>query len=189
MSFGKFLSWSVRLLIFLTIVYVLIAYFFYFVYPPQYSYRKPDFNQSQATILMQPVMEVFGYQKVSHWYDWKDISQNDIPKNIQPVSILASDNYRKLDEKNSVRNAFASFGRVKEAAIIEPVNYSGKWSLIFCTQEKSLCQESNILAKGRIKILVDGNGELWGKSQENEIIQLRIIGYTTRDRYKSVVHI
>ncbi len=186
---SKFLSWCVRLSVFLAIIYVLIAYFFYFVYPPRYSYRKENFSQTQATILIQPFMEVFGYQKVSHWYDWKDVSEAEIPKIIQPLSIFASSDYRKLDEKNPIRNTLASLGKVTESAIVEPVNYSGKWSIVFCTQDRGLCQESNILVKGRVKILVDGNGELWGKSQQNEIIQLRIVGYITRDRYKSVVHV
>lgn len=183
------MTFVLRLSVFLTVIYVIIAYFFYFIQSPGYTYRKQDFYQSQATILMQPIMEILGYQKVSYWYDWQDLSQDQIPKNIQPLVVLGSSDYRKLDQKNPVRNTLASLGRVVDSAIIEPVDYKGNWSLVFCTQDMEFCQQSNILAKGRVKILTDGNSQMWGKNEQGEIIQLRIVGYTSRDRYKAVVHI
>ena len=188
-SVSKVLTFVLRLSVFLTVIYAMIAYFFYFIQPPEYTYRKQDFYQNQATILMQPIMDIFGYQKVSHWYDWQDLPRDQIPKNIQPLVILGGSDYRKLDQKSPVRNTLASLGKVVDSAIIEPVDYDGSWSLVFCTQDMEFCQQSNILAKGRVKILADGNSQAWGKNEQGEIIQLRIVGYATRDRYKAVVHI
>lgn len=66
-------------------------------------------------------------------------------------------------------------GWAQEAAVIKPVNYDKKWSLVFKDQYFGVCQESILLHEGSIKILVDGNITIWGKSEDETIIRLQLV--------------
>jgi len=180
-----------KLLLSLLAVYIGIAYSLFLVSKPTYNYRQENLLNQQATILMRPVMEVLANGKVSHWYNWQNISKGGINQNVTALKISSGDKklYRDLGNSFAFENTLASLGGIKEAAIIEPLNYKESWSLVFCDTKYDTCQESNILTKGRAKILVDGTQNVWGKTTSGKHIELKLVEYINRSAETSVLFI
>lgn len=170
-------------------VYIGISIGFTAFSPYEYSYRQDRWYYHISTILIQPVSEVLADGKVTHFYDWTEISKNKM-SNLQGAKLRSKkEKYGEENKDISWKNFLKQFGKVEEAAIINPQNYDGQWSLIFCTENGEICKQSNILHKGSIKILVDGNDTIWGIDKNDNIIPVVIEKYTDRDSAKHILFI
>jgi hypothetical protein len=169
-----------------------VSYSLWFINPPKYSYRDYNFLVEQVTIFAQPTMDIFASGKVTHAFHFKSLDYNKIDSNIEPVQIRSSGNQvRSFDGSLGAlfKNIYADLGGVDQAAIVEPINDTGKWSLVFCDVENQNCQESILLHTGKVKILVDGQQKIWGKTEANKYVQLKLLKYTSRSSESSVLFI
>ena len=182
-------SFILKTLMVFVVVYICVGYLLAGLSTRDFSYRKNKPLELHASILMQPVMDLFAYSKVSNWYDFSKIDSNKIPENIVGLNIQGDSNIRKLQEKLVWTNTNASLGGIKTAVIVEPSDFSGKWSLVFCIKNQDFCEESNILAKGKIKLISDGEQQIWGKTEKGDFIQLRLVKYIQRDQFMDILHI
>jgi len=173
----------------LLVVYIATSYLLAGFSSREFSYRINKPLELHASILLQPIMDIFAYSKVSHFYDYSEIEKDKIPQNILPLSIRTDSNFRKPQQKFSWSNTRASLGGVTTAVIVEPADYSGKWSLVYCLKDGDFCEQSNIFSKGKVKLIADGDGELWGKDEGSNFIQLKLIKYTDRSNNMEILHI
>lgn len=178
-----------KLVVCLVTLYICIGYGFYGVSRPKYDYVSPNFIKQQGNIIAQPFMEVFENGKVTQFYNWENIDKSEIEKRTEPLSIRSkSEQYREYG-KTSYKNLFGDLGMIQEAALISPQNYSGKWSLVYCSTRTNFCQKNNLKYTGTVKILVDGEVELWGISSNENYIQLKLDKYINRKEYPVVLFI
>jgi hypothetical protein len=185
----KILDYFFKAFVAFVATYLAVAYLYYVLKPPVFNYRESDLLNQNVSVILQPSMDLFAAGKVSHWYDWSEISYQDFDSVAEPVNIRTSTNIRDFKKQISTANAFATLGGVSEAVILEPVKKDIKWSLVFCLEDYSFCQQSNILYSGKIKILADGNQKAWGKDQAGNLIQLRLVEYINRNEKNEILHI
>lgn len=153
--------------------------------PRNHEYRQFNFTKYTSSIIMQPVMELIADGKVSYWYDWDNIDPSQIDKSIPAARLYSqNDQYRDYKKNLTFKNFLGDMGKVKESAVVEPKNYNGQWSLVFCTKDESVCKKSNLVANGKIRILIDGDMLVWGMNAENKLIPLNVVEYTNRNNYK-----
>lgn len=178
-----------KLVVCLIALYICIGYSFHVVSKPKYNYNSSNFLKQQGNIIAQPFMEVFENGKVTQFYNWENIEKSEIESKIEPLIIRSkAEQYREYG-KPSYKNFFGSLGMVQEAALISPQNYGGTWSLVYCNTKTNFCQKNNISYTGTVKILVDGDGELWGINQNGNYIQLKLGMYINRKEYPDVLFI
>ena len=186
-----------RLFLSIATVYIGVAIGFAALMPYNYQRRRQNFLLTAATVLLQPAMELVGNGKVTHFYDYKTIDKSTISTNILPLKLIPSKpQIRKLDNSiNSIfSNAFAHTVLIQEAAIITPINYSGKWSLVFCQNmsagsSEEECQTSKIKHTGQVKILVDGSGSIWGFTEDEKWIELKLVEYLDKNQRQDILFI
>ena len=184
----KIISWHFAGKFFLSLftLYVGVAIGFASLSPYDYTRVNQNFLLSGVTVLIQPTMEVFANGKVTHFYDYKSLPLNEIPTITAADIISSKPQFRDFGENagSNLTNILASLGAVSEAAIIEPVNYTGNWSLGFCqiilNQAKPVCQISKIKYSGQVKILVDGTSYIWGQTENGDWIELKVVNYINR---------
>ncbi|MEI6729480.1 MAG: hypothetical protein WCK98_07625 [bacterium] len=187
-----FVSISVSVMLILLALNLGVSYAVWFISPPKYTYREYNFLVEQATIFAQPTMDLLAGGKVTHAFHFKNINYSQIDTNVQPLQIRSSgDQVRSFDGSFGAffKNIYADLGGANQAAIIEPANFSGKWSLIFCDNENQNCQESMLLHSGKVKILVDGQQKVWGKTEDNKYIQLNLVKYLSRNSESGVLFV
>lgn len=156
--------------------------------PAKYEYRDFNWLEYTGTVLMQPTMDIFGDGKVSHWYDWNSIGSEKINQTVEAATIYGKNSPQRDYEKNlTLNNMVATLNKIDEAAIVEPKNHSGEWSLVFCTEDKKICKESNILVTGKVKILVDGNVYLWGLDEKGDTIPVIVKEYIDRSNEEELI--
>ena len=189
---SKFL---IRFIIVLVTLYVGIAIGFASLIPYKYSRNHQNFLLTSTTVLLQPAMEIFADGKVTHFYDYKELPASEIP-NIQGADVIPNSPQIRVfnnDYKSLLINAAADIGLTRSAAIIEPVNSQGNWSLAFCQTTKGTtelnCQVSKIKYSGQVKILVDVQSRIWGITENNNWIQLKIVEYIDRSERKDILFI
>jgi len=181
---------SLRIFASIITVYLGISYGFFAFGVDNFSYRNYNFLSQQFTIISQPFMELFASGKVTHWYDWEVIKISEIDVSVEPVSMRSEEQqYGEYSKEFSYKNTLKSLGWVKEMAVIEPINFKGNWSYVFCSVKENICQKSNILTKGPVKVLNDGEVIAWGQDSEGKYLQLRLLGYTQRDKNKDILFI
>lgn len=183
------LSLFLKVIVVIFVVYFAICYALAGLDNKDFSYTTSNPIQIHTTILLQPIMDIFGYSKISHWYNYSQIDKAKIPQNILPLNISGDSNVRKLDQQLFWSNTAVSLGKVDQAVIIEPANFSGKWSLVFCIKDSDFCQESNIVTKGAVKLIADGQQQAWGKDEQGNFIQLKLDRYINRGDYPTILHI
>lgn len=173
----------------LLVIYIATSYLLAAFNNREYSYRINKPLELHASILMQPVMDLFGYSKVSHFYDYSKIEKDKIPENILPLNIRSETNIRKPEQKIGWSNTKASLGGVTTAVIVEPADYSSKWSLVYCLKDSDFCEQSNILSSGKVKLMADGDSQIWGRDDKGNFIQLRLVRYIDRASNPEILHI
>lgn len=178
-----------KLVVCLIALYIGIGYGFYGVSGSKYDYVSANFIKQQGNIIAQPFMEVFENGKVTQFYNWENIEKSDIERKIEPLNIRSKAEQYGEYGKPSYKNLFGGLGMVQEAALISPQNYSGTWSLVYCNTKTNFCQKNNLKYSGTVKILVDGDWELWGVNSSGNYIQLKLGMYINRKEYPSVLFI
>ncbi len=184
-----------RFMLSIITLYVGIAIGFATLAPYNYTRKNQNFLLSGSTVLMQPAMEVLADGKVTHFYDYKNLPLNEVPA-IEPAQVISSkEQFRNFngEVQSHFINALASLGQVRESAIVEPINYSGNWSLAFCqtvsNSSNTVCQVSKIKYSGPVKILVDGTSYIWGLTENGEWIELKIVEYIDRSERRDLLFI
>jgi hypothetical protein len=153
----------------------------------KYSYREYNFiNHSIITPILKPVMDLFGYKKVTHWFDWQEISPSKVNNN-KPLFLEGETNNRKLNQTYSIQNALASLGSVKKSAIIKPHDYNGNWSLIYCIDGQ--CMVNKLKYNGEVKVLVDNTVNLYAYTEENNVVNLNLVRLIDRNQEMDILHI
>ncbi len=159
-------------------------------YQDKYSYQTPSLFCKSLTFSLQPIMEVFASSKVTHTCHFKMVEKN---QNYQSQLFVKSNSpqIRRLGSNplNIFRNAIADLGVAKEAWVVEPEDFQGQWSLVFYEEQSQITQRSTLIHSGQIKILVDGEGHVWGENIDGEIIQLKLIKKTTVSSDKQILFI
>jgi len=186
----KFFGFWKRLFLAFFAVYFSFSYSYNLFGPRKYDYRDYNFFEAQVAIMLQPVMEILANGKVSHWYDWDDTEVDASNADAYFVPVRGSGKpFRDHSKDLSFNNLWKSFN-ADEFAKIKPKNYDKKWSLIYCTEEYNICKESNLTYKGEIKIIVDGNGWLAGRGENDEMIKLDTIktnDYFEKGQYPGLI--
>jgi len=174
-------------------IYTLFASLLAFVDHNKYFYRGSKNLEAFTTTFFQPFMNVFGNGKVTHYFhfEYLDNLEKDKLNSIKSLQIKNDSNFRNLAGNTFSRyatSAVADLGYIRTAAVISPKEpLDQRWSLAFCTADKKLCQKSNLLHFGEIKILVDGTGDIYGLSESGEFIELKLDRETTVDKDKNLV--
>ena len=182
-------SFILKGLVVFIVVYIAISYLLAGFGGRDFSYRINKPLETHASILLQPIMDLFADSKVSHFYDYSKIEKNKIPQNISPLNIRSDSNTRKLQEKLFWSNTRASLGGIDTAVIVEPADFSGKWSLVYCIENSDFCEQSNILAKGKVKLISDGDQQVWGRDEKGNFLQLKLVKYIKRSSNPEILHI
>jgi hypothetical protein len=152
-----------------------------------YSYRTyQPFNNGIISPLLQPIMYVFGYQKVTHWYDWEDFDKKQLI-DTKGLEFSTDTNTRDFNTTFSLTNALASLGSVQKAAIIEPDGYTGKWSIIYFIDGQ--CKVNTLEYTGKVKIILDGKGQLFALGDDNKIYNLKLTEIINRKEHLEILHI
>ncbi len=143
--------------------------------------------------VLQPFMNVFGNKKVTHFWHYQETSATDLENSQEIALFLDSVKEQKRNFKKSFttfpRNALADLGWVRDAAIIEPVNYEEEWSFVFQDIYSDACQECVLTHKGAVKVLVDGSVRIWGRGQKGEIVPLHLLGMTVVELDRDILFI
>ena len=164
-----------------TLSLILIGYVFsatFLMTRKKYDYATLSPFCGFYTDALQPIMHLFFYQKVTHHCHWLKIEYQD---NFQEIGLVV----RSLETTRSLKSNLSLNDRVgivlaemngqKESAIIKPKNYKGDWSMGFCNSQNNFCQRSKLEHAGSVKILVDGEGIIWGFDDQNQEIELEIV--------------
>ena len=190
---NNFLSIAGKIALVILVINLGISYSLWLFNPPAYAYKEYNFFIEQATIFSQPTMDLLANSKVTHGFHFKNIEFGSIDSNIEPLQIRS--NYAQIRSfeaglESTIKNAYVDLRGSDQAAIIEPINFQGQWSLVFCEgNDNTNCQESLLLHKNKIKILVDGHQKVWGKSIDNKFIQLNLVKYLPRSQEAKVLFV
>lgn len=181
-----------KIILAIIVVYLGIALVLHFVRINRYdySYRADRWLELTATILVQPVVDVTIDRKSTYFYDWRDYPKEQIDGSVLPLTLRSRDS-QLADYKQtfSSQNLQRDLGYVTEAAIVKPRNYEGEWSLVFCSIQDEVCQQSSLLHSGSVKVLVDGHSEMWAMDSDNKFIQLELVDYLNRNEQKDILFI
>jgi hypothetical protein len=155
-----------------------------------YTYRQEHWSQWTAGLLAQPIVDLAIDRKVSYGFDWRELDSERIDKSVLPLTLRSKEEQlADYSQDWDSRNLQRDLGYVREAAIIRPKNYSGKWSLVYCTSQRQVCEQSNLLHAGEVKVLLDGQTEMWGLNEDGQYIQLELVRYLDRNQAKDVLFV
>ena len=174
------------------VVYIGIAIVLYFVRLNTYDYfyKNPKWANLAASILIQPSIDLFVNRKTTYFFDWQEIDRSIINSSVAPLTLrsrnLQLGSYRT---QISSENLQVSLGYTQEAAIISPTDYDGYWSLIFCAKSEEICKKNDIFHKQEIKIILNGEVELWGVSQDGEFVRLKLVRYININQNRDLLFI
>jgi hypothetical protein len=178
----KWVRW-VAVLDLIVTLYMLAALTLFNITSPQFEHRSPNILKGFTRIALDPVMEVFGTGKITHWFDWQDIDCDIFDENDNALTIESDEEQvRNFSGWGSGINVSASLGSVQQSAIILPVDYDGLWSLAFRDLESSRCQRGDALLEGSVKILVDGTQEIVGITEDGNMVSLELLEYINRNQ-------
>jgi len=173
-------------------VYLIFVIILYFSYSSKYSYKSGSVLIQATTYMLQPFMQLFGNSKVTHFWHWEKYA----PAYDYALFGIKRDNPAKrifkaeFDLWAFLVNAQADLGGVKEAIVVKPKNYTGKWRLVYCvTQEKLFCEVGILNHSGEVKILNDGVGYTWGLDENNQPLKLELVRQIEINQEKNILFI
>jgi hypothetical protein len=186
------MRWLIKLGWIILLVYIAISLVFHEFRIRQYNYyyHQPNWLKLAASIFFQPVVDLWFNRKTTYFFDWQKIRPTEFDNSVLPLT-LRSTKPRLGDYRYSVstNNLQSSLGFNQEAVIIAPMDYDSYWSLVFCVHQEEICQKNNLFHKGPIKILLDGELDVWGITQEGKVIRLKVVEYVSVAEYKEVLFI
>ncbi len=184
------MRWLTKLGWIVFLIYVTISLILYEFRINQYNYyyHQPNWLKLAASILLQPVVDLWFNRKTTYFFDWQRITPNDFDNSVLPLTLRSTKpklgNYHYSLSLNNLQH---SLGFNQEAVIIAPLDYDSYWSLIFCTHQEGICQKTNLFHKGSVKILLDGEIDVWGITQEGKVIRLKVVEYSLVSHYKEIL--
>lgn len=174
-----------------TVVYCAISAIYASFEPYSYTRSRPNYLHSSLTVLSQPIMDVFGYGRTSHFYDWREIDQNTLPSTLTTLKIRDTSN-QKINYDSTPSKILSSFQKPNKIALIKPATHTGSWSLLQCKavavdSTTRICLQNNIMHSGSIRYSVDGDSELWGVDESDKPIVLTLSSYTEEDKHRDLI--
>jgi len=186
---NSILSFFGKLVLVYFIIYIGFSFGYGFFGPREFSYRNSNAVHQTASMLTQPITEVAANGYMNRWYNWNLVSRDSLQTSMNSNSSASSDirftSIQPIEQGNidfskdiSFANVSVIFSDKTPAAVIQPKEYSGKWSLIFCQYD--ICKESNLLVKNEVKILLTGNMEILGRTEDGRLVQLEVFDFIHR---------
>jgi len=179
-------AFVVKLLVIVLTIYVSFAVGYNLLGPRNIQYRSYHLGHHIASLLSQPVMEIAADGMMTRWYDWQQVSAEDVqnPEHISVQFISREAQVADYTTDISWANMQRHMGIVQEAAIIQPRQYNGRWTPIFCvvTDNGDICKQSSLYATGAIKMLIDGEFVVYAQAESGEYITLQVQEIIQRDQ-------
>ena len=180
LPYSEFRYWghvSVVLVIALGLIYTILVIRSHTRYLDRYSYTSNTPICKTLTLLLQPVMENFFDDKITHSCHWKNISR-DIYDFQSPLILNRNQVPQRRLGSNSpkewIRYVAVELGQPKTISV-QPVDYDGHWKLVFYDPSSTTTQESILIHTGPIRILSDGESHYIGITNEGKQIDLEQI--------------
>ena len=157
--------------------------------------RKQNKNQLGErfwTGLLQPFMELFGNGMTAHFWHFNTIkilesnykeNHKENYKNYELVLESSLRQFRIFDKGFIVAvltSAWVDINPFQTCAIIKPTkdNTDILWKIFFATDvQNGLFQEEKCSHRGAVKVVIDGQGSVWGRDINGNFIELEIVEY------------
>jgi hypothetical protein len=159
------------------IVYGLAAFRLDQYYSNKYFWDTSCIRERLASSAGQPLMELFGNSMIAHTWCFRTFKQHiDIPHNCKLSIDCEKPLFRKFNSGwlTFITSAWVDINPMQECAIIQPKDYYGKWKIFFQTGI-GIYQEAKFSHIGQVKIVVDGQGEIYGRDQNGKFLELEIV--------------
>ena len=163
--------------LFLSFLYILSAFRLDQYYANRYFWDQGCRWERFGSSASQPVMELFGNSMIAHGWCFRTFKKNiDIPVGCKLIIECQKPLFRKFNSGIATlfTSAWVDINPFQNCAIIEPVNYDNKWKIFFQTGI-GIYQEAKFSHCGKVKIVVDGQGEIYGRDLNGNFLELRII--------------
>jgi len=155
-----------------------------------YYYHQPNWLKLAASILLQPVVDLWFNRKTTYFFDWQTVAYTDLDQSVLPLTLRSTaPKFSSYNHALSLTNLQTTLSFSQESAIIAPVDNEDYWSLVFCSRIEEVCQRNNLFHKGPIKILLDGEVDFWGISPEGKNLRLKVLEYTSVNNRKEILFI
>lgn len=133
------------------------------------------------TSFIQPFMELFANGMTAHFWHFEDLDWKT--NSIEKKYFLELNNFRppfRIFDKGKflaiLTAAWVDCNPWQTCAIIRPKNYKGKWKIFF-PLSSNICQEEKCSHYGRVKVVIDGKGNILGRDLNGNFIELEVLGY------------
>jgi hypothetical protein len=182
-------------LVVFSVLYLSYSVYLNYQYSKVYTWdKKNTFFERLGTALLQPFMDVFANKKTTHFWSWKEIQlHTDIVKlsHCKPLEVKCDVKYRHFNAgiRSIITGAFVDVNPRQPCVIIRPKTYKNNWKLAFATNNEGLMQIPKFSHVGVIKIVLDGDGHLFGLDMNNNFIELEIVSYCRADQQKDVLFV
>jgi hypothetical protein len=147
-------------------------------YSDRYFWDTGYAKERIASSVGQPLMELFGNSMVAHTWCFRTFKRHiDIPHNCKLSIECEKPLFRKFNSGilTFITSAWVDVNPMQECAIIQPKDYTDKWKIFFQTGI-GIYQEAKFSHRGQIKIVVDGQGEIYGRDLDGNFLELEIVG-------------
>jgi hypothetical protein len=111
-------------------------------------------------------------------------------RDLQALSIQSeTEQVRNLSLEGTLNNTLASLGSVQTSAVVKPSdgNFGNWWRLAFRDKNSGLCQIGDLQVKGEVKILIDGNQEIFGVDESGKWFELDLVDYIPRNQRRDLL--
>jgi hypothetical protein len=181
----------IKVIVALATVYISIAVGYAAFLPYDYDRGFDNFAHTAVTSIKQPYMDIISYGKISHFYDWKEISSESIDPLTSTTDIRSSQQQRQ-DYDSNWSQILYNLRPSNEAVVLTPENYNGTWSLIKCSAsrpgtDEKICLESNITHRGSIRYSIDGESEVFGIASNGNYIALTASEYINANEKRTLL--
>ncbi len=165
------------LTIILTLIYALAVFRLDQYYSNRYFWDVGCGRERLSSSLGQPIMELFGNSMVAHGWCFRTFKQHiEIPQGCKLSIECEKPIFRKFNSGlvTLLTSAWVDINPKQTCAIIQPRNYEGQWKIFFQTGI-GIYQEAKFSHRGQVKIVVDGQGEIYGRDSQSNFIELEIV--------------
>lgn len=164
-------------IIFFVLIYSLAVFRLDQYYANRYFWDSGCGRERFWSSATQPIMELIGNSMVAHFWCFKTIKGNiEIPHYCKLDISCDKPMFRKFNSgiETVLRSAWVDINPKQTCAIIEPVNHIGKWKIFFQTGI-GIYQEAKFSHRGKVKIAIDGPGQIYGRDLKGNFLELVII--------------
>ena len=166
------LTFTLFLLIYLLTVFRLDQH-----YSNRYFWDEDCGWQQFWSSIGQPIMELFGNSMIAHFWCFETIrGKIIIPSHCRLQIPCQSPPFRRFNRglETVLRSAWVDVNPNQLCAIVQPVDYIGRWKIFFQTGGNTF-QEAKFSHTGAVKVVVDGSGQMYGRDLSGVFIELEIL--------------